>query len=79
MSREEGDRAFKAEALALGDVLVLAWDRGFRQIICDVDCDELVQVVVDAEAVQFHSEFVVLNFIRQLLAREWDVKLNGVH
>ncbi|XP_057417663.1 uncharacterized protein LOC130711876 [Lotus japonicus] len=78
-SREEGDTAFKVEALALRDVLVLVWDRGSRQIICDVDCDELVRVVVDAEAVQLHSEFLVLNVTHQLLAREWNVKLNGVH
>lgn len=78
-SREEGDNAFKAEALALRDVLLLAWNKGFRKVSCDVDCVELVKVVADAEVVQLHYEFLMLNFIRQLLSREWDVKLNGIH
>lgn len=65
--------------LILRDVLQLAWDRGFRKVICDVDCVELVKVIADVEAMQLHTEFLVLNYIRQLMTKEWDVKRNGVH
>ncbi|XP_057457065.1 uncharacterized protein LOC130747971 [Lotus japonicus] len=78
-SRVDGGNAFKAEALALRGVLQLAWDKGFRQVICDVDCVDLVKIVVDPEAVQLHTEFLVLYSIRQLISMEWDVKLNDVH
>ncbi|XP_057419070.1 uncharacterized protein LOC130713312 [Lotus japonicus] len=78
-SRENDNNAFKAEALASPDVLQLAWDRGFRKVICDVDCIDLVKVITDAEAVHRHSEYLVLSSICQLLAKQWDVKLNSFH
>lgn len=77
-SDSEGS-AFKAEATTLKDVLELAWNRGFHRVICDVDCVDLVATLEDAIAVQLHSDFLVLNSISQLLAKDWDVRINCVH
>lgn len=55
-SGDVGDSAFKAEVVALRDVLELAWDRGFRKVICDVDCAALVTTLADETAVQMHLE-----------------------
>ncbi|XP_057432085.1 uncharacterized protein LOC130724830 [Lotus japonicus] len=71
--------AFRAEAKALVEVLELAWNRGLRRLICDVDCDNLVKILEDAGAIQLHSEFQVLFPIIQLLARDWHVRINSVH
>ncbi|XP_057442323.1 uncharacterized protein LOC130734042 [Lotus japonicus] len=78
-SGEAGDSAFRAEAVAMRDVLQLAWEKGFRRVICDVDCAELASIITDEAASQRHAEFLVLGSIRQLLAREWNVRINCVH
>ncbi|XP_057438918.1 uncharacterized protein LOC130730815 [Lotus japonicus] len=68
-SGEPEGNAFKAEATTLKEVLELAWNRGLRSVICDVDCADLVATLADAVAVQLHSKFLILNSISQLLAK----------
>lgn len=78
-SGNSGNNAFLAEAVALRDVLQLVWDRGFRRVICDVDCAALVSMSSDAATSQRHSEFLVLLSIRHLLVKDWNVKINCVY
>lgn len=37
--------AFAAEAMALRDGLLLAWDHGYKQVSCDVDCEDFTLLV----------------------------------
>lgn len=69
----EGD-PFKAEVEALKLGLILMWDVNMRSAVCEVDCIELVQALVD-ERYQFHAMASDLLDIRLLLDRDWDVEL----
>ncbi|XP_057452178.1 uncharacterized protein LOC130743996 [Lotus japonicus] len=70
-----GDNAFRVEAVAMRDVLRLAWHRGFRRVICEVDCSVLVSTLADTTAIHMHYEFPVmvldppLNVLADYLAR----------
>lgn len=62
---------FYAEALALCDGLRLAWERGFRKLICESDNLELVKTVQQGGSLITHAHGQILSDIRELLNRNW--------
>ncbi|XP_057442373.1 uncharacterized protein LOC130734086 [Lotus japonicus] len=69
---------FCAEALALRDGLRLAWERGFRKIICESDSLEVVKVVQHGGRFDTHVHGQILSEIGELLNRKWRVELGWV-
>ncbi|XP_057444937.1 uncharacterized protein LOC130737196 [Lotus japonicus] len=61
--------------------MVLAWDQGYKQIACDIDCEELVTILdrTDQDLVLHHPQVLVLKEIMTLMARDWRVTVNWVH
>ncbi|XP_057418831.1 uncharacterized protein LOC130713045 [Lotus japonicus] len=70
-----GESAFMAEAIALERGLHFVWDRGYRQVVCNVDCRNLLQALGDEEKCQL---LPILGDIRELLQRRWVVSLSYV-
>ncbi|XP_057418918.1 uncharacterized protein LOC130713139 [Lotus japonicus] len=69
--REATNSPFLAEALAMRDGLILAWERGVRNIICNSDCQELMQIARDSARAIHHVHGWVLTEIQNLLSRSW--------
>lgn len=67
--------ALIAEAQALLIGLDLAWDRGIRELVVEVDCQELLQSVGDEESRHF---LPVLSTIKDMLERDWRVSLSRI-
>lgn len=63
----------EARALKLG--LQVAWDRGYRDVICNTDCSDLLKALEDDERRQF---LPILGEIRDLTSRSWNVSLSGI-
>ncbi|XP_057438959.1 uncharacterized protein LOC130730842 [Lotus japonicus] len=76
MSYACGVNPFLAEALALRQGVCIAWIRGFRQVLCEVDCAELAPVLEDGEGLRFHVERWIL---KDMLGRSWRVSLAWIH
>lgn len=70
-----GGNAFEAEAMALRDGLELAWARGFRNIICEVDSRELLGSLQSSELDSFVP---MVQQIRSMLERPWQVAIRGI-
>ena len=60
--------------LALRKGLLLAWNMGFRRVICEVDCSKVVKLAL-AHGLSFHSYAVVIVVIQKLLAKNWSCVL----
>lgn len=71
-----GGNAFEAEAMALRDGLELAWVRGFRNLICEVDSRDLLAAIQNTDLDRFITE---IHQIRTMLARDWQVSVRGIH
>ena len=67
--------ALQAEALALHLGLQLAWSRGFREVLCEVDCKELITLLEDQSVRSFMP---ILEDIYQSIHRVWKVSLNHI-
>lgn len=72
-SRMHGGGPFVAEATDLRNGLAMAWNQGVRQLSCDVDCEELVNILhsTHRDQVRFHPQVLLLNEIMELMARDW--------
>ena len=66
------------ELLALRFGLQLAWQHGFRKIVCEVDCMEVVRLVLH-EASSFHRYVAIIRVIQSLLSRDWHCVLHHVY
>lgn len=66
---------FRAEAEVLKEGLWLAWNRGYRDVICETDCADLIVVLGAEDRIRFHDQVRVLMDIRELLRRDWRVTL----
>ena len=66
------------ELLALRFGLQLAWQHGFRKIICEVDCMEVVRLVLH-ETSSFHRYVAIIRDIQSLLSRDWHCVLHHVY
>ncbi|XP_057443884.1 uncharacterized protein LOC130736046 [Lotus japonicus] len=73
-SQSEGS-PFLAEALALRDGLRLAWGHGIRKLVCETDCQDLNEVLVDMSRVNRHDHAAVLKDIKELMERNWRITL----
>ncbi|XP_057418969.1 uncharacterized protein LOC130713196 [Lotus japonicus] len=63
----------EARALKLG--LQLAWDRGFRDVRCNVDCSDLLLALVDEDS---RNLFPILSDIHEMSSRSWKVVFNAI-
>lgn len=64
-----------AELLALKHGLALAWDQGFRHVVCEFDALDIVNLFNANENLQLHSFAKVVIEIAELLNQNWIVKL----
>lgn len=64
--------ALLAEAWALKLGLQLVWDWGFRDVICNVDCADLLKSLEDEES---RRCLPILDDIHELISRQWSVSL----
>ncbi|XP_057432603.1 protein trichome birefringence-like 43 [Lotus japonicus] len=69
--RVVGDSPFVVEALALRDVLQMAWDWGVRNLICESGCRELVRIIVDGVHLRKRDQRGTLPKIWGLLDLRW--------
>ena len=66
------------ELLALRFGLCLAWQHGFRKVVCEVDCLEVVRLVLH-EFSSFHRYLAIIKDIQALLAKDWLCVLHHVY
>lgn len=78
MSHGLADSAFLAEAMALRDGLRLAWERGYRCLLCESVCKELVNNLDDMEWVRVHVHRATLSEIQDMLRWNLRVELSWV-
>lgn len=71
---QDGGSALLSEVLALKTGLQLVWNKGYRNIVCNTDCRELLVSLEDEEIRRF---FPILKEIRAILRRQWKVALTG--
>ncbi|XP_057432017.1 uncharacterized protein LOC130724749 [Lotus japonicus] len=64
---------------ALRDGLMFAWNRGYRLVLCEIDCQMLKEVLHDEDRVRLHSHATTLLEIKGLLARDWTIKLAWIN
>ncbi|XP_057455201.1 uncharacterized protein LOC130746545 [Lotus japonicus] len=72
---QEGGNVLMSEALALKTGLQLVWEKGYRNVVCNVDCRELLNSVNDAES---HRFLPILEDIHAILLRPWTVVLANI-
>lgn len=72
---ERGGNPLLAEAQGLLEGLRLAWHGGYRKIKCEVDCEELLAMLDNAEALAY---FMEIADIKELLSRNWVVHLRSI-
>ena len=60
--------------LALFRGLAIAWDCGFRRVVCYSDSSLVVSLVKDPPS-HFHAFVVLIHNIRDLLHRSWVVRV----
>ncbi|KAJ6416826.1 hypothetical protein OIU84_002664 [Salix udensis] len=60
--------------LAIAKGLKLAWDRGYRKIICHSDSKDALRLL-SANQVGFHKYRALIFEIRELLRRDWTVRI----
>jgi ribonuclease HI len=62
------------ELLAMAKGLKLAWDRGYRKIICHSDSKDALRLLF-ANQVGSHKYRALIFEIRELLSRDWTVRI----
>ncbi|KAL6555157.1 hypothetical protein OROGR_006415 [Orobanche gracilis] len=70
-----GGSPFLAEALALLHGLKIAWSKGYRRIVCETDCVELVRAVTETDSERFIE---TIKEIKLLLRREWETSISWI-
>ncbi|MBA0583134.1 hypothetical protein Gorai_014005 [Gossypium raimondii] len=65
---------FRIEARAMLEGLRIAWDMGFRQI--ELKCDNALLVELLLAGWHAYSRLVELRLVRQLLSRNWKVRIH---
>ncbi|XP_057418024.1 uncharacterized protein LOC130712203 [Lotus japonicus] len=63
---QSGGNTLQPEAFALEHGLQVAWEKGYRDVICSVDCRDLLLALQDGDRCQFMP---TLRTIQQLLQR----------
>src|ERR1044072_2929243 len=68
------DTVLCMELMAIYHGLRLAWEHGFRKVLCLTD--SLLSVsLIQTQLSQFHEYAVIVGNIKALLRREWEVRL----
>lgn len=75
LAHRRGGNAFMAEAQALLLGLELVWARGYRDIVVEVDCADLLQSLDDEDRRRF---LPILGDIRNMKDRGWRISLERV-
>ncbi|XP_057432961.1 uncharacterized protein LOC130725786 [Lotus japonicus] len=71
---QAGGNPLLSEAWALKIGLQITWDAGFRDVICNLDCGELLKSLGEVDSRRF---LPILDDIIQLLDRPWRVSLSA--
>ncbi|XP_057418000.1 uncharacterized protein LOC130712177 [Lotus japonicus] len=74
MAGTGGGGPLLAEIKALKSGLEILWEKGEREVICEVDCLELVHVI-HHQREQFHALALEFRELQLLLSRDWRVQL----
>lgn len=61
--------------MALRDGLLIAWNHGSRNILCELDCRELVNILKLPYHIDYHAHALILQEVSCLLRRSWRVEL----
>ncbi|XP_057456613.1 uncharacterized protein LOC130747639 [Lotus japonicus] len=74
-SHGDGGNALVTEATTLREGLDLAWNKGCRFILCEVDCKDLLQALEDDESMRF---LPVLQEVQERLQNQWFMELSWI-
>lgn len=77
-TKEEDGDSLLAELLAIRNGLTHAWDKGARNIICESDSADAINLVNADGDHSFHMYGALLQDIAQLARRQWHLKFNHV-
>ncbi|KAE8669634.1 hypothetical protein F3Y22_tig00112226pilonHSYRG00037 [Hibiscus syriacus] len=69
--------ALKAELWALHDILVMAWNMGFRRVEVETDCMTAVKLINDRSCGR--DGCTIVRMIKDVLAREWEIVVKFSH
>ncbi|XP_057453233.1 uncharacterized protein LOC130745107 [Lotus japonicus] len=75
VSLDTGDNAFLAEVRALRDGLHIAWAQGYKDIIVEMDCKEVLKELTNTAS---HSFCPMLGEIASLLRQQWKVHVQWI-
>lgn len=56
----------------------MAWSIGFHMVACEVDCLELIRLILDSSA-QFHIYDFIIRDIQRLLAQDGNCSVHHVY
>lgn len=76
VSHAEAGMVFTTEASALRDGLLMAWNQGTRQLLCESDCRDLVDILTNQNQIANHGHVGILLVICELLDRNWRAELS---
>ena len=68
----------RVKLLALKFSLILAWQQGVRRIVCEVDCMEVIRLVLH-QPPTFHRYLAIISDIHGLLAQDWQCSLHHAY
>ena len=77
-SADATEGALGDEVYALKAGIQLGWDLGYRNLIYEVDCGELVNLLQNRSQIQFHRLRNFLLDICDLLDRDWTIVVNQI-
>lgn len=67
-----------SEILAWNHDLNLAWDKGFRKVLCEMDNLNLVHILNSKEGFETHLHVTLLLEAREKIQRDWKIEVNHV-
>lgn len=79
MSFSAWGSALLAEATTLKDELHLVWLQGHRNLLCEVNCSDLVTMLQDVDRARLHSHDLMLLEVHVLLSKCWRTNLSWIH
>ena len=65
-----------AELHSIKTGLLMAWMMGFRNVWCESDSLHALQLISSRQHLCFHTYATVITGIKELLARNWNVRLS---
>jgi hypothetical protein len=68
----------QSELLAIGEGLRQACELGYRNLLCEVDCSEAINLITTSFNIDRHQLRSLIGRLRSLLDREWTVSFNCI-